>query len=281
MNSFVRSVTMDSWSDKQLSMMTNGGNRKFTEYLQRQKFPSSLDQKEKYDTKACELYRQRLKQLVDGKHPPEIPFIGYTRPQYTQPPQSSSSAPQMHQGGKNKYQGFSNTGSSHKSMEPQTPSNDLWDSFLTAASSIADKSAKTLQDVACKTSEAVQSIQKDDSQLRQVSQKSWKAVEDVSSKGWTVVSNLWDAAVKSTKEFVEPQESSREYASDQQIYFESPEVLEDTQWSLEQEKKEEDWGYIDTKEEMKEKKGKGKLGNVIVKSTLKDEGDVWADEFEW
>jgi ADP-ribosylation factor GTPase-activating protein 1 len=43
--SFVRSITMDSWSPKQLAKMTNGGNTKLIEFLKNQMFPSGLSHK--------------------------------------------------------------------------------------------------------------------------------------------------------------------------------------------------------------------------------------------
>lgn len=39
---FVRSITMDSWSDKQVAMMRAGGNTKLREFLRVQGFPGGL-----------------------------------------------------------------------------------------------------------------------------------------------------------------------------------------------------------------------------------------------
>lgn len=40
--SFVRSVTMDSWSKRQLSMMESGGNQAFRRFCETQKLPPTL-----------------------------------------------------------------------------------------------------------------------------------------------------------------------------------------------------------------------------------------------
>lgn len=63
--SFVRSIDMDSWSEKQLNMMQNGGNAKLRSYLAEYPFPQdSIDNK--YASKAAVYYRLRLKSIVEG-----------------------------------------------------------------------------------------------------------------------------------------------------------------------------------------------------------------------
>lgn len=42
--SFVRSVTMDSWSEKQINMLRHGGNERMRRFFQMQKFPPNLSQ---------------------------------------------------------------------------------------------------------------------------------------------------------------------------------------------------------------------------------------------
>lgn len=79
--SFVRSITMDSWSDKQLKSMKVGGNQACREFLAKHEVDDTRSAKEKYDTPAAELYRQVLKARVEG------------RPEPTKlPPPSSSTA---------------------------------------------------------------------------------------------------------------------------------------------------------------------------------------------
>lgn len=72
--SFVRSVTMDSWSDKQIQSMRLGGNAKMLEWFAANGVNSSAPISEKYHTPAAELYRLRLAAIRDGMPPPtELP----------------------------------------------------------------------------------------------------------------------------------------------------------------------------------------------------------------
>ena len=64
--SFVRSVTMDSWSEKQKKMMiAGGGNGKFLEFCKQHEI-DGMDIKQKYNTKAAEFYRDRVKAICEG-----------------------------------------------------------------------------------------------------------------------------------------------------------------------------------------------------------------------
>jgi ADP-ribosylation factor GTPase-activating protein 1 len=69
--SFVRSVTMDSWTDKQIQSMRVGGNAKLIEWFQRKGVNPRASISEKYYTPAAELYRLRLAAIRDGKPVPE------------------------------------------------------------------------------------------------------------------------------------------------------------------------------------------------------------------
>ena len=69
--SFVRSIQMDSWTDKQIKMMRIGGNANFQEFLKSKGVDNSMDIRKKYHTEACALYRLRLQAVRDGKTPPE------------------------------------------------------------------------------------------------------------------------------------------------------------------------------------------------------------------
>jgi len=75
--SFVRSVTMDSWSDKELEIMTVGGNKNMKLFFAEQSFPQNLSIEQKYKTEAAALYRERIKALAEGGNPKPIPKIGY------------------------------------------------------------------------------------------------------------------------------------------------------------------------------------------------------------
>uniref|UniRef100_A0AAV1TTZ4 Arf-GAP domain-containing protein n=1 Tax=Peronospora matthiolae TaxID=2874970 RepID=A0AAV1TTZ4_9STRA len=71
--SFVRSVTMDSWTDKQVMQMQKGGNDSFRKALSAAGVPSDLSISEKYNTPQAEVYRQRLTAIVEGRAPPSLP----------------------------------------------------------------------------------------------------------------------------------------------------------------------------------------------------------------
>ena len=66
--SFVRSITMDSWTRRQLEMMREGGNEKFNSYLRKK---AGIDMtfapaREKYTSKWAEKYREKLKNKAEG-----------------------------------------------------------------------------------------------------------------------------------------------------------------------------------------------------------------------
>ncbi|CAI5743173.1 unnamed protein product [Peronospora destructor] len=71
--SFVRSVTMDSWTDKQLMQMQNGGNDLFRAAFSAAGVPKGLSIGEKYNTPQAEAYRQRLMAIVEGRAPRLLP----------------------------------------------------------------------------------------------------------------------------------------------------------------------------------------------------------------
>jgi hypothetical protein len=70
--SFVRSITMDSWSDKQLKKMEAGGNANFLSFASKYGL-ANLPVEERYNTKACEWYRQKISALASGESIPEEP----------------------------------------------------------------------------------------------------------------------------------------------------------------------------------------------------------------
>lgn len=75
--SFVRSVAMDSWTEKQISLMKAGGNDACNSYLKRHgvKVDGGANGiKEKYDCPAAELYKQVLVARLEGRpEPTELP----------------------------------------------------------------------------------------------------------------------------------------------------------------------------------------------------------------
>mmetsp|Transcript_27237 Transcript_27237/g.50002 ORF Transcript_27237/g.50002 Transcript_27237/m.50002 type:complete len:423 (-) Transcript_27237:205-1473(-) len=73
--SFVRSVQMDSWTEKQIAaMQMSGGNAKLVEYFSSRKIPKTMNIATKYNTKQAEYYRNRLSRWLEGnKEPPPDP----------------------------------------------------------------------------------------------------------------------------------------------------------------------------------------------------------------
>lgn len=66
--SFVRSVTMDSWSEKQLRRMIGGGNAPCSSFFEQNGVPMSTPIKGKYQTKVADLYKQKLDAIAEGKN---------------------------------------------------------------------------------------------------------------------------------------------------------------------------------------------------------------------
>ncbi|CAL1379130.1 unnamed protein product [Linum trigynum] len=65
--SFVRSVTMDSWSEIQIKKMEAGGNDNLNSFLALRGIPKETDIVSKYNTKAAAVYRDRIQALAEGK----------------------------------------------------------------------------------------------------------------------------------------------------------------------------------------------------------------------
>ena len=78
--SFVRSCTMDAWSDKEMEIMRVGGNKAMRDFWTNQGFPKNVSIEAKYHSPAAALYRERIKLLADGADPaslPPIPIVGF------------------------------------------------------------------------------------------------------------------------------------------------------------------------------------------------------------
>mmetsp|Transcript_110410 Transcript_110410/g.235819 ORF Transcript_110410/g.235819 Transcript_110410/m.235819 type:complete len:433 (+) Transcript_110410:118-1416(+) len=73
--SFVRSVQMDSWTEKQIrAMETSGGNDGFVSFMQSRGIQKSMPIATKYNSKQAAYYKERLSRRLDGKtEPPPDP----------------------------------------------------------------------------------------------------------------------------------------------------------------------------------------------------------------
>jgi len=66
--SFVRSITMDKWSDDQLKKMELGGNTKALQFFQSQPdYRDGMTIKEKYNSNFAKLYREKLQAECEGR----------------------------------------------------------------------------------------------------------------------------------------------------------------------------------------------------------------------
>lgn len=80
--SFVRSVAMDSWTQKQIDMMMNGGNAACNSFLAKYNISSSTHSiSQKYNSPAASLYREMLLAVVEKRDvptqlPEELPGSG-------------------------------------------------------------------------------------------------------------------------------------------------------------------------------------------------------------
>uniref|UniRef100_A0A7N0RHI4 Arf-GAP domain-containing protein n=1 Tax=Kalanchoe fedtschenkoi TaxID=63787 RepID=A0A7N0RHI4_KALFE len=73
--SFVRSVTMDSWSDIQLKKMELGGNDALNSFLLQYGIAKETDIVVKYNTNAAQVYRDRIQALAEGKPWTDPPVV--------------------------------------------------------------------------------------------------------------------------------------------------------------------------------------------------------------
>jgi ADP-ribosylation factor GTPase-activating protein 1 len=69
---------MDAWNPDQLKRMQLGGNSKFNNFISPYGIPKNTEIKEKYNTKAAEFYREKIRAEVDGRSytapgPNEVP----------------------------------------------------------------------------------------------------------------------------------------------------------------------------------------------------------------
>lgn len=56
--SFVRSIEMDTWTEKELKSMTVGGNKELLDFFDKHGIPRDMPIKQKYNTPVAELYRE-------------------------------------------------------------------------------------------------------------------------------------------------------------------------------------------------------------------------------
>eukprot|EP00638_Chattonella_subsalsa_P005034 CAMPEP_0117744350 /NCGR_PEP_ID=MMETSP0947-20121206/6700_1 /TAXON_ID=44440 /ORGANISM="Chattonella subsalsa, Strain CCMP2191" /LENGTH=429 /DNA_ID=CAMNT_0005561269 /DNA_START=357 /DNA_END=1646 /DNA_ORIENTATION=- len=88
---------MDSWTDKQISMMRMGGNAALREWFTSKGVDNNMHIREKYNTPEAELYKERLLAKVEGRPlPTELPK---REPRVAAPPHSAPGRQQTSVGG--------------------------------------------------------------------------------------------------------------------------------------------------------------------------------------
>ena len=108
--SFVRSVTMDSWSDKELEVMRVGGNRAMRDFFTSQAFPTTLTIEQKYSSEAAALYRDRIRVLSEGGQPKSIPKVGWKEESAPLPSSSMKKSGSMQGTGSGSMRGGGSSG---------------------------------------------------------------------------------------------------------------------------------------------------------------------------
>lgn len=76
--SFVRSVTMDSWSEIQIKKMEAGGNERLNNFLAQYGIPKETDIVAKYNSNAASVYRDRIQALAEGRPWRDPPVVKET-----------------------------------------------------------------------------------------------------------------------------------------------------------------------------------------------------------
>jgi len=210
--SFVRSITMDTWSPLQMEKMRAGGNTRLKSFLKRQKFPSKLSAKEKFDNDAMEKYRERLAALAKGKSPVEIGKIGYT-PRQPRAPKNTFSA----QG--NAVSGIS--GGTSRPMRSMTsmsggvdlrkpPTND-W-GFDSWVNTIQKTSSQVASTVAKGTADVTSKLQQ---QMGDVGQQiKEKDISSQLSSGWNFAVGWASKTVKNISEVINEDDGIKLYNKD-------------------------------------------------------------------
>lgn len=86
---FVRSIAMDSWTEKQLDIMKIGGNQKCNDYLEKNGIKARTPIKQKYENDVAQLYKEIVKARAEGRPEPTV----LTKPVPRSAPSSGGYAP--------------------------------------------------------------------------------------------------------------------------------------------------------------------------------------------
>ncbi|KAH9246215.1 hypothetical protein BASA81_016249 [Batrachochytrium salamandrivorans] len=187
--SFVRSVTLDSWSDKQIQSMRLGGNQQLLNWFTKDRM-NDLGLMEKYNSGSAELYRLRLAARRDGNPVPtelpikrqmstpqsqERPLTGFGSQPY--PPQPSSKRPE-----------FVDDFSKNATETFQLFATNLSFFGQQAADKIKEaKIGETLQGTGAKLGETFQDPEELARKTKLAAQEGWKSVSTGAMSFWNSV----------------------------------------------------------------------------------------------
>lgn len=200
--SFVRSITLDSWTDRELCSMKIGGNRRFTEFLSRQGVPTGIAAESKYKCAAAELYRNWMRarldlqmnsiavtdETLDCEDPAQLPTVPYAESVKTT---SSASQNPMQQ----PVSSVSSM-SSHPVPKPlQQEIGDLWAEFGEFADAIVTSTTEAARSLSAKVEQQAPVVtSKVSSQVSEITEKvSHITLDGVSNSvqsGWSWFSSM-------------------------------------------------------------------------------------------
>ncbi|ETO12955.1 hypothetical protein RFI_24419 [Reticulomyxa filosa] len=209
--SFVRSVTMDSWSGLQLERMKCGGNSRLREFWKRQHLDGEdLTVEKRYDNEAMEKYRACLLREAKGEevNEEEIEYIGY-KPVQREPSSNKLDDTFFNSNTISSSQNLQRAGNGQESAQDDhgESNNDILEDLSSWASSFASKSSEVASNLATKTKvvasqlgeKAAQASTKVKEQLQEADLGN--KITESASHGWASVSSnvssWWSSAQKS------------------------------------------------------------------------------------
>lgn len=164
--SFVRSITLDTWSIKQLKVMTAGGNSALKQYFAMYNLSENSSIEFKYRTLCAQYYRDMLRVVSDG-----IPF--------EEPQPSVEKGLEMVEPERRAYPTLSPTIESAPPMESseQNRSEGLFSSVGSMFESAYSGAVKIGQDLATKAGELAANPK-----IKEMEEKAWSAVSSIGTE---------------------------------------------------------------------------------------------------